>query len=153
MTISRPRPRPDILVQSPEGDPIAVIEVENLKDLTRGEAIELRHNLIEYGLPSRVPYFLLVSQDVGFIWKGTQNEDLDAPPMYEFPMDEVVARYSNRTLGERLYGAELEILVLQWLTNLAAKPQTNTEEPEKTLAISGFNESIIGAVVLIEEEL
>ena len=151
MAISRPRP--DILVKSTEGDPIAVIEVENLKDLTRGEAIELRHYLIKDGLPSQVPYFLLVSQDVGYLWKGTQNEDLDAPPMYEFSMDEVVARYSNRTKGARLYGAELEVLLLQWLTNLAAKPPFNTEEPERTLAISGFIESISGAVVLIEEEL
>ncbi len=151
MAISRPRP--DILVRNPEGDPIAVIEVENLKDLSRDEAIELRHNLIEYGIPSHVPYFLLLSQDVGFLWKGTYHESLDAPPAYEFPMDKVVTRYSNKNPGERLYGAELEVLVLQWLTNLAMKPQMNSEEPEKTLALSGFNESIKGATVLIEEEL
>lgn len=147
------RPRPDILVRNPEGDPIAIVEVKNLKDLSRDEAMELRHNLIDYGIPSHVPYFLLLSQEVGFLWKGPRYESPDAPPSYEFPMDKVVARYSKREPGRRLYEAELEILVLQWLTNLSTKPQTNTEEPEKILALSGFNEAIKGASVLIEEEL
>ncbi len=153
MTISRPRPRPDILVRGPEGYPIAVVEVKNLKDLSRDEAIELRHNLIEYGIPSHVPYFLLISQDVGFLWQGPKQENLNVPPDYEFPMDRVVTRYSTRKPGQRLYEPELEMLVLRWLTNLATKPQKNTEEPEKTLALSGFNESIKGATVLIEKEL
>ncbi len=151
MAISRPRA--DILVRNLKGDPIAIVEVKNLTDLSRDEAIELRHSLIEYGIPSYVPYFLLLSQDVGFLWKGTQHEYLDAPPMYEFPMDKVVARYSDREPGQRLYGAELEVLVLRWLTNLATKPQKNTEEPERTLALSGFIESIKDASVLIEAEL
>ncbi len=151
MAISRPRA--DILVRDLEGNPIAIVEVKNLKDLSRDEAIEMRHNLIEYGVPSHVPYFLLLSQDVGFLWKGTQHEYLDAPPMYEFPMDKVVARYSDRKPGQRLYEAELEVLVLRWLTNLATKPQKNIEEPERTLALSDFIESIKDASVLIEAEL
>ncbi len=73
--------------------------------------------------------------------------------MYEFPMDKVVARYSDRKPGQRLYEAELEVLVLRWLTNLATKPQKNIEEPERTLALSGFIESIKDASVLIEAEL
>jgi hypothetical protein len=151
MAISRPRA--DILVRNLKGDPIAIVEVKNLKDLSRDEAIELRHNLIEYGIPSHVPYFMLLSQDVGFLWTGTQHEYLDAPPMYEFPMDKVVARYSDRKPGQRLYEAELEVLVLRWLTNLATKPQKNIEEPERTLALSGFIDSIKDASVLIEAEL
>jgi hypothetical protein len=68
-------------------------------------------------------------------------------------MDKVVARYSKREPGQRLYSTELELLVLHWLTNLSTKSQKVTEEPEKTLALSGFNDSIKEAMVLIEEEL
>ncbi len=68
MTISQSRPRPDILIRDPEGYPLAVVEVNNLPDLSRNMATELRHNLIEYGVPARVPYFLILSQDMGFLW-------------------------------------------------------------------------------------
>jgi len=68
-------------------------------------------------------------------------------------MNKVVARYLKREPGQRLYGAELELVVLQWLTDLALGTQKVVEEPEKTLALSGFNESIKGATILAEEEL
>ena len=153
MTTSRSRPRPDILIRDPEGDTIAVIEVKNLPNLTRDVATELRHNLIEYGVPARVPYFLLLSQDVGFLWKEAKETDLDAPPTYEFPMNKVVSRYFKEDSEQRLYESILELLVFQWLNELAVRPENDDEEPEKTLALSGFTESIKGAIILTEEML
>jgi hypothetical protein len=150
MTISRPRP--DILIRSPEGYPIAVVEIYNRLNLSRDIATKLRRNLIDYGMPLHVPYFLLLSQDVGFLWKEPNQEDLNAPPAYEFPMNKVVARYLRRGPNERLYGEELELLALQWLTDLSAGSQKAIEEPEKTLALAGFNDSIRGATILGEEE-
>lgn len=108
--------------------------------------------MIAHGLPSRVPYFLLLSQDVGYLWKEPKQGNADAPPTYEFPMSPIVTRYLRRDPNERLYGAELELLALQWLTDLTLKPERDTEEPEKTLARAGFNEAIRGATVLLEEE-
>src|SRR6266567_4257762 len=105
MTISRPRPV-DILIRNSEGDPIAIVEVRNRQNLSRDAAIEMRHNIVAGGLPTNVPYFLLLSQEVGFLWKGQQQDNLDAPPAYEFPMDKVVTRYSNRGPEERLYNTE-----------------------------------------------
>lgn len=151
MTISRPRP--DILIRSAEGNPIAVVEVKNQQNLSRDVATKLRRNMVAHGLLPQIPYFLLTSQDVGYLWKEPKQVSLDAPPTYEFPMDKVVARYLKREPGQRLHGAELELVVLQWLTDLALGTQKVVEEPEKTLALSGFNESIKGATVLTEEEL
>lgn len=140
--------QPDILIQSPDGHPIAVVEVKNIQNLSRDEATELRGNLVSYGVPSRAPYFLLLSQDVGYLWKDTKQDNLFTPPAYEFPMDGVVSRFSQRKPGQRLYATELELLILQWLTNLSTKPQKNTEEPERTLAHAGFNDSIQGATIV-----
>lgn len=141
----------DLIIKNVEDHLIAVVEVKNFKDLSREEAIEMRHILLDYGFPADVPYFLLLSQDVGFLWKETARGDLNASPTYEFPMEKVVARYSDEPPMRRLYGPELELLVLQWLTNLATKPQKDAEEPEKTLARAGFNESIKGASVFFGE--
>ena len=143
----------DILIKSPEGDPIAVVEVKNLRNLSRDEAIQLRRNLADYGVPIQVPFFMLLSQDIGFLWKDSKYENLDAPPMYTFPMDNVVARYSDRKAGERLYEAEFEILALRWLNQLTIESQNSGEEPEKALASSGFYEAIKGAYALFESEV
>lgn len=151
MAISRPRP--DILIKNPQGFPIAVVEVKNQQNLSRDVATKLRRNMVAHGFLAQIPYFLLASQDVGFLWKEPKHVSFDAPPTYEFPMDKVVARYLKREPGQRLYGAELELVVLQWLTDLALGTQKVVEEPEKTLALSGFNESIKGATILAEEEL
>lgn len=140
--------RPDILILSPEDLPIAVVEVKNRQDLTREVATELRRNIIIHSLLPQTPYFLLISQDVGFLWRAAGP---DALPEYEFPMDKVVARYLKREPGERLYGIELEFLILQWLTDLASGALKTSEEPEKTLAFTGFNDSIREATVTIEE--
>jgi hypothetical protein len=153
MTTSRSRPRPDILIRDPEGDTIAVVEVNNLPNLSRDVATELRHNLIEYGVPAQVPYFLLLSQDVGFLWKEAKQADLDAPPTYVLPMDKVVKRYLREDLDRRLYESILELLVFQWFNDLAVKPGNEDEEPEKTLALSGFSKSIKDATILTEANL
>lgn len=143
----------DILIQSPDGDMIAIVEVKNLRDLTSDEATQLRQSLVRYGLPAEVPFFMLLSQDIGFLWKDSTYENLDAPPMYTFPMQNVVARFSNRKPGERLYEAEFEILALRWLNHLTIKEYNSSEEPEKTLEVSGFIEAIEGEYPLFEEEI
>lgn len=147
------QPKPDILIRNPQGLPVAVVEIRNRQNLSRDIAMQLRHNLAAYGIPVTVPYFLLLSQDVGFLWKEQKPENLHALPNYEFPMDKVVARYLNENSDQRLYGSILEVLVYHWLNDLAMMPQNENEEPEKTLAEAGFSESIKGATVVTEDEI
>ena len=142
----------DILIRDANGQTLAVVEVKNIQNLSRDEAMQLRRNLADFGIPFQAPFYLLLSQDVGFMWKNSSYENLDVPPMYEFPMEDVVARYSRGNVGERLYGAVFEILALRWLINLASQPQSTAKEPEKTLAQSGFLYAIQGADVLLEAE-
>ncbi len=139
----------DLLIENEKGNLIAAVEVKNLPNFTREEAIQMRHDLIEYEYLLPVPYFLLLTQDVGFLWDEVAQNDPDAPPKYEFPMKGVIARYNDDAPKERLYGSRLELLVLQWLDNLIERPSLNLEEPEKTLALSGFNDSIRNASVFL----
>ena len=142
----------DILIRDANGKTLAVVEVKNMQNLSRDEAMQLRRNLTDFGVPFQAPFYLLLSQDVGFLWKDSSYENLDMLPMYEFPMEDVVARYSHGKAGERLYGAVFEILALRWLINLASQSQTANQEPEKTLAQSGFLNAVQGADVLLEVE-
>ena len=143
--------RPNLVVQNPDGEFVAVVEIKNLQNLSRETATHLRHNFMIYGLIPQAPYFLLLSQDRGFLWKDAWLAGPDTPPTYEFPMDKVVTRYLKREPGERLYKPELVLLILQWLSDLAQGKQRISEEPEKTLALAGFNETIKEATVTIEE--
>src|SRR5260370_37434292 len=92
--------RPDILILSPEDLPITVVEVKNRQDLTREVATALQRNIIIHSLLPQTPFFLLISQDVGFLWKSATSPD--TPPTYEFPMGKAVTRYLKLEPGELL---------------------------------------------------
>lgn len=143
--------RPDLIVEDPDGRFVATIEIKNLLNLTSDTATQLRHNMAIRGSLLQTPYFLILSQDTGFLWKEAWKQEPDAPPTYEFPMSSVWGRYVTRKPGERLYKIELEFLVLQWLTDLAAGTPQTSEEPEKTLALANFNKTIKDATVSIED--
>lgn len=147
----------DLVVTNDGDDLVAVIKVKNLRGLSRDEAIELRHDLLEYGLPDQIPYFLLLSQEKGFLWQDGNKDTPDAPPTEEFSMSEVVARYNEGNTGKWLFSQVLEWVVLEWLFRLAIQSPEEveglekTEEPERTLARSGFNKAINGAYVLMDQ--
>lgn len=146
--------RPDLLVRRQDGKPVALIEIKNSLNLSRDVATEMRRNLLDYGLQPNAPYFMLLSQDTGFLWNGVDEDGAEAQPKYEFPMDTIVARYlrtpnSNMRLG----GSQLELLVLQWLLDLTNGSQQVTDEPEKSLALSGLLDSIKGANIELEPRI
>src|SRR5207253_2266346 len=106
------------------------------------------------GLPHQIPYFLLLSQDTGFLWNEIGQRRLNTSPTLEFPMNDVVRRYlPNVNTKERLRGTELEFLVLQWLIDLTGGAQEANQEPEKSLALTNFLDSIRGATVIAEASL
>jgi hypothetical protein len=78
---------PDLLVQDPDGQFVAVVEIKNLQNFTKETATILRQNPMKYSILPQIPYFLLMSQDKGFLWKEAWQEGPDTPPDYEFSMD------------------------------------------------------------------
>ncbi|HEY7023222.1 MAG TPA: hypothetical protein VH349_19035 [Ktedonobacterales bacterium] len=140
----------DILIKDHNDEPIVAVEVKNRQNLTPEIATTLRRNLIFHGFVPRTPYFLLLSQDVGYLWKDAALADPLAPPDYQFPLDNVLSRYLKSESPRRLYGSELELVVAQWLIGLTLEQGDPTEEPEITLRSAGLDQAIRGGSVLLE---
>lgn len=135
----------DILIHSRDGEPIAAVEVKNAADLSLEVARAFRRNMLAHGAAPPGAYFLLVSEDIGYLWEEQDGETLDAAPTLEFPMTEMLARYSSALdRRERLAGAVLEIVVLRWLLDLTQGPQERVQEARGTLGRSGFLAAIRG---------
>ena len=146
--------RADIAVQSSDGRLLAVVEIKNREHLTAEVATVIRRNLIAHGLVPELEYFLLLSQDRGYLWAGLSLPQLEAPPKAAFSMSPVISRYvPPRDSSDRLRELELELLVVHWLTELAAGACDPTQEPESILAGTGFLKAIQGASILVEPRL
>jgi hypothetical protein len=131
----------DILFSDEQGRPVAAVEVRNHRALTAEVATALRRALAEQGLLPDVRFFLLVSQDVGFIWDKLATLNADAAPVASFPMSDVIACLSPK-LGERqrLRNSELGLLVLNWLASL--RPGNPKTEAERVLDATGFLDAV-----------
>jgi hypothetical protein len=145
--------RTDLVVQAADGDIVALVEVKNVEGLSAEIAATIRRNLIAHG---RVnwwsPFFLVVSQETGFLWdQRSLPPDLRPLPTAEFPMAPVVERYLPSFVGgPRLSGSQLELAVQQWLWDLAGGVQDRPREPDVALAETGFLEMVRGGRVSTE---
>jgi hypothetical protein len=142
--------RPDILITDRDDNPVAAVEVKNRENLTPDIAAILRRNLIVHGYAPRTPYFLFMSQNVGYLWKNADSRDTDAAPDYQFPMQNVIARYLHGEPKRRLSEPELELVISYWLIELTLGLREPRMEPQSTLAKSGFDEAIRGGRVVVE---
>jgi hypothetical protein len=143
--------RADLAIHSPNGHLIALVEVKNIERFDLAAASGIRRNLATYSSLPEAPYFLLVSQDQGYLWSGERVGGLDAIPMIEFSMQPVMQRYyANGTNPRRMSGSELEYVVFQWLTELAWLRQASSESQAVPLHDSVFAEAIQGGRVLME---
>lgn len=108
----------DITVRASNGEVIAAVEVKNLPGLDALRADDVRRNLLSQGAVPPVRFFLLISQERGFLWRSSAVSDARQP--IEFPMTGITAVYApGIAAGERLRGAELELAVMAWLSDLA----------------------------------
>lgn len=139
----------DISIHAEGGETIALVEVKNAKVLSRDVAVELYRDIIAESGGLHAPYFLLLSQRLGFLWERRGIGEEVAPTL-EFSMEGVVAGYlSDLGAGEWLRGRELTFIVSQWLVDLATERGHFAEEPERSLAKAGFLAAIEGASVTI----
>ncbi len=138
----------DILVRNSNGKSILVAEVKNRQNLSPSVATALRRNLAAHNLVPPSAYYLLASQDVGYLWKAADSSMPDTPPTLQFPMSDVIARYLPGVgPQERLRKGELEMLLLQWLQDLAGPNGNPPAEPEATLARTGLLDDLRGTTV------
>ena len=134
---------PDITIRKRDGRPIAIVEVKNKRVLTERDASYLRHTFLAHGLIEDVPYFLVLSQDVGYLWHQKASTESEVETFTRFSMDAVLRRFlSEADLEVRLHGAELELVVWQWLTEITGNELNVDREPERQLRSSGFLDAL-----------
>lgn len=132
----------DILVYGRGVNPLAIVEVKNIHRLSRSQAADIRQAVLESrAVPTDEAYLLVVSQEVGYLWEP--GRDATDPPDAQFDMREVIEDYlTARELGGRLRGAELELAILQWLSDLS---RGRGRVPVNDRAIAGLAGTIRGA--------
>ena len=137
------RLNPDITIRKRDGRPIAIVEVKNKRALTEADASFLRRSFLAHGLIEDIPYFLVLSQDVGYLWHQEASPSSDVDAFIRFSMDGVLKRFmSEADIDERLRGAQLELVVWQWLTEIAGNGLNADQEPERQLRSSGFLDAL-----------
>ena len=148
MTIS-----PDMVVLAPDGKAVVLVEVRNRQNLTADVAAEIRRSLLEHGIKyGWAKFFLMTSQETGYLWDQESLEPGEIPPpTVEFPMEPVVEHYLPSFANNgRLVGPDLELAVQQWLWDLAYAVEYRPREPEVTLAQTDFLQVMKGTRVNLE---
>src|SRR4051812_26597017 len=121
----------DIVVQSADGDLLAVVEIRNPIELSPEYAATIRRDLIEHRRVNRAArFFLVLSQDIGYLWDQNEFPEVrETPPTVTFSMTPVIRHYRpERDLSDRLTSSSLERIVKNWFWDLAVRPQNRPTE-------------------------
>ncbi|MDQ3692131.1 MAG: hypothetical protein M3464_00685 [Chloroflexota bacterium] len=121
---------PDIAARTRNGTIVAAIEAKNSRLLSQEVAVAFRHNLWTDGPRAlRAPFFMVVSQEAGYLWDQRGRSRADAPPTLAFSMRPVIERYASwLEPDEWLYKEVFEQIVARWLNDLA-DTRTGTPQP------------------------
>ncbi len=146
--------RADIVVRSPVGNTIAVVELRNWRSLQLEVATTVLDEFRDADLLANSSYFLVISQEKGFLWHKDQRDLNEFLAPLEFPTKNIVDRYlPGLAADDRLRENELRSVILQWLINLTWLTEESENEPEKLLIPTGFTGRLQGATVLTEVRL
>jgi hypothetical protein len=129
----------DIVVHAPNGAAVAAVEVKNVRQLDLEYATEIRELLLRDDALPPGAYFVVVSQERGFLWPP--NDETTR----EFSMERVMSSYATSLMrdGVWLRVSELEGILRQWLLELAmGLPRAQQVVADSGLAQSGFADAI-----------
>jgi hypothetical protein len=143
---------PDIVVKDSNGQYLAFIEIKNGQKITfESEPLtEYFRDLLTYYNFPRVPYFLIVSQEKGYLWEGSKLPVTS--PDVEFSIANVVKRYASEQ-NSWLRGYQLESVVLDWLHDLARLENKSKKEPERLPELAEFVNTLQGSYAQREAKL
>ena len=143
----------DITIESADKRTIALVEVFNIANLDRAEAIAIRRNLIDYFALPEDPYLLIVSQEHGYLWEPAEAKRASSEPAQEFTMKPVMTKFaSDHPAGVRMQAGIFDYVAVQWLSHLAWSMRSNgvLKNEDLPLAGSAFANAISNASILME---
>ena len=141
--------RADIVVRAQDGRVIALVEVRNSMNLSSDTAVAFRRDLMaDHLLDESLPFFLMVSQDWGYIWDRSARDQPFATPAKQFPLQAVASHYLPWfDPQERLSSQELEIALARWLSDIAERRVDRPMDADQFFDDTGFRDAIGGATV------
>lgn len=124
-------PRADLALYDCDGQLTVAVEVKNKLGTSAEWAAKLRRNLLAHGGFYGGSFFLLVTPDRVYLWKGADAEPDLSPPTYEIDATPLFAAYFTRAgaLPGEMSSQAFELVVAAWLSELV-----RSEERPKDLA-------------------
>lgn len=108
----------DIIVHGADASLLALVLIRNWNSFSAEDATGVRRDLIARGeISPWARFVLIVSQDIGCLWRQDRSEQPDdAPPLTSFPMAPVIERYLPWFENDRrLTRLEMRMPLTQWL--------------------------------------
>lgn len=140
--------RYDVVVRNRVGNLVVVLATKNPLNFDLEWATEIEQDLLEHSHLDPIPFVIIASQDVGYVWKDASLSHGTEPPAAQISIADVLARYDREPSGRRMSGRELSLLLQTWLHDLTYGLVGNEQDPEKTLDMLGFLQAVDGGLVL-----
>ena len=146
--------RADLALYDPGGRLVALAAVQNKRGTSREWAAKTRRNILAHGGFSDADFFLLITPDRFYLWKGAGIAPVELPPTHEVDAEAAFAPYFERTgVDPRSVGGyAFELIVAAWLGDVM-RSAVSTEgrvDDRDWLARSGFGTAVRGGRIEYE---
>lgn len=139
-------PRADLALYDRDGQLTAVAEIKNKIGTSPEWAAQLRRNILAHGSFRSVDFFLLVTPDRLYLWKGAGKMPVAVAPTFEIDAQLLLQPYFDRAGLDpsTVSGQAFELVVAAWLTDVMRSEGSSEQgaQEQSWLADSGF----LGAV-------
>lgn len=132
----------DLVVRNAHGNLIALVEIKNAKSFPVEFAASLATQMLEESGLRDIPYLMVLSQEIGFLWLNATAGAIDSEHVVRLDMTPVLDRYQREDRTQWLTDAVLTLRTQQWLTELSMGNVQSGAEPERTLDSLGFIRAI-----------
>ena len=136
----------DLALYNRHGRLTAVAEVRNKRGTSGAWAAKLRRNMLAHGEFPHVDFFLIVTPDRLYVWKGAGDASAHLQPAYEIDAEPIFQPYFERAgvaPGE-VRGDAFELVAASWLGDLM-RSEDHAEQSvngERLLVASGFLDAV-----------
>lgn len=129
--------RPDVILYDSLGRSTAVVELKNRRGTSAEWAAELRRNLVAHGLAVAAEFFLVITPDRIYMWRGAGLDPRPVPPTAEADAGPLFSPYFEmaRVEAGSVSAQAFELVVGAWLADLArgvsAAPGASPEQRQR----------------------
>lgn len=146
----------DLTLFDAHGQIAALVEVKKKVGTTPEWAAEFRRNILAHGGFPRAEFFLIVTPDHIYLWRGAGVEPVVVPPTAVLPAESALAPYLERMRAgiDVMSGSGFAGVVGIWLEDLAwAETRSLPGDPATLRALrdTGLPEAVSGGRVEYDE--